>query len=887
MAPHAPLDAPFILSTSRVLVGAYRPQTVTLHSLAEAARSAPIRDKDPYKTSGWYLGECDPVAGLPADAARTRSAVVLDIEPSREGDAVPDDVPDRIARLPWHSLTYASPSYRPSSPRWRVIIPLQESVYAPCVSDLTAWVIHQLGDPRWVDPSCAQPARRFFAPTISSSNPDREAIREGGLPVHLREGRRFLAEGEVPHDFRPRVLPRSQRRIPRRGRLRKDPRTIKGVYGAFNRCFTLDDVIELSAQWPCGPLPYAHTTDTTWRWLGAAQDGAEGEGDASLSQINRAMPLYYDHAMSSPHGGTALCAFDLAASWMYGPLAARDGRQNVDAGHSDGVVLWKRSSTKKFAEFLVKESGLVPRLVEDAGFDDAPAQLPAEQDAGSGKGVGEAEEKEEEEEVIPPDSDRPEGLATWESLYVALREQGADVWTPSRIERALSPRDSKSLSRKLTNVSDQEILLAHDPVLRGAVVNARSGSLGWLRQLPGQRRHSTSDATYQQFGYYPTMETDLTLVRLHLSTHYSKESISADTARVLWQSALGQARKVDKFYEYLMSLPAWDGESRLGQWHPGVRDSEFDHLVMRKFVIALVARTLDPGCEMGWMPVFIGPPSTYKSSTLRWLVDGRYSEIFGLDEPHVMERIARRPLAIWDEFHLSSSERDPQVNLVKTMVTRTADSWHVNYARTPSYSPRMWVLAATANAFDVPPAMDGMRRFMPVHIESGGGPSLPDGRPQWRTDEWREQVLAEALAAARAGEPITMSDERAQSLQEEAVGEVQEDILEEEELARFVTRRLPLEWCEWSTSRREAYLRADDSGLPLPGFSGEVGLPEFFTPGVLIEDGLGLRARRIPQTTRISVARAMRSLGWRQSKRKVSRRRRRVWVRPAEAAADA
>ena len=882
MAPTHPFDAPLTISTSRVLIGVYRPETVTLSTLAEAARRAPVRDKDPYKTGGWYFGECDPVGGLPADAARTRTAAVLDIEPSREGDAVPDDVPDRIARLPWHSLVYASPSYRPSSPRWRVIIPLREPIPALRVGVLTAWVIHQLGDPRWVDLSCAQPARRFFAPTISSSNPDQEELRRDGLPVHLHEGERFLAEGEVPQDFQPKVWPRSQGRIPRRGRLRKDPRTIPGVYGAFNRCFTLDDVIELSAQWPCGPLPYAHTTDTMWRWLGAAQDGAEGEGDASLSQISRGMPLYYDHAMSSPHGGSALCAFDLAASWMYGPLAARDGRPNVDAGHSDGVVLWKRSSTKKFSEFLVKESGLVPRLVEDAGFDEGPAQLPVEREADSGEGPGEVEE----EEVVPPESDCLDGLATWESMYVALREQGVDVWTPSRIERELTPRDSKSLSRRLTNVSDQEILLAHDPVLRGAVVSARSGSQGWLRPLPGQRRYSTTESTYQQFGYYPASESDVTLVRTHLSLHYSRETISADAARVLWQSALGQARKADKFYEYLMSLPAWDGESRLGRWHPGVRDSEFDHLVMRKFVIALVARTLDPGCEMGWMPVFIGPPSTYKSSTLRWLVDGRYSEIFGLDEPHVMERIARRPLAIWDEFHLSSSERDPQVNLVKTMVTRTADSWHVNYARTPSYSPRMWVLAATANSFDVPPAMDGMRRFMPVHIESGGGSRLPDGRPRWRTDEWREQVLAEALAAARAGEPITMSDERSQALQEEAVDEVQEDILEEEELARFASRRLPLEWCEWSMSRREAYLRAEDSGLPLPGFSGEVGLPEFFTPGVLIEDGLGLRARRVPQTTRISVARAMRSLGWRQSKRRVSRRRRRVWVRPAEAGAE-
>lgn len=881
MAPHRPLDAPFTISTSRVLVGVYRPETVTLSALARAAQQAPVRDKDPYKTGGWYFGECDPVVGLPADAARTRTAVVLDIEPSREGDAVPDDVPDRIARLPWHSLIYASPSYRPSAPRWRVIIPLREPITATRVGLPTAWVIYKLGDPRWVDLSCAQAARRFFAPTISSANPEREELGRSGLPVHLHEGERFLAEGEVPQDFRPKVWPRSQCRIPRRGRLRKDPRTIPGVYGAFNRCFTLDDVIELSAQWPCGPLPYAHTTDTTWRWLGAAQDGAEGEGDASLSQINRNMPLYYDHAMSSPHGGSALCAFDLATSWMYGPLAARDGRPNVDEGHSKGVVLWKRSSTKKFAEFLVKESGLVSRLVEDAGFDAAPPESPAEQESDP-EGFDAADDG-EEEDVIPPDSDCIDGIATWESMYVALREQGVDVWTPSRIEKALSPRDSKSLSRKLTSVSDQEILLAHDPVLRGAVVSARSGSEGWIRTLPGRRRHSMAESVYQHFGYYPASESDGTLVRMHLSTHYSKKFVSADAARVLWQGALGQARKVDKFYEYLMSLPAWDGESRLSRWHPGVRDSEFDHLVMRKFVIALVARTLDPGCEMGWMPVFIGPPSTYKSSTLRWLTDERYSEIFGFDEPHVMERIARRPLAIWDEFHLSSSERDPQVNLVKTMVTRTADSWHVNYARTPSYSPRMWVLAATANSFDVPPSMDGMRRFMPVHIESGGGPRLPDGRPQWRTDEWRAQVLAEALAAARAGEPITMSDERSQSLQAEAVDEVQEGILEEEGLARFVARRLPLEWCSWSSSRREAYLRADDAGLPLPGFSGEVGLPEFFTPGVLIEDGLGLRARRVPQTTKTSVSRAMQNLGWRLSKRKVSGRRLRVWVRPDNA----
>lgn len=850
----------FPVMRARTIITRFTPAELSLEALADEARHAPVVEKRSHLAPAIFFGEAEQSGPtLAAKDARTRTALALDVEQREErgekGAPVPADFLSRLEGLPYALLAYGSPSYTSEFPRWRVVVPTRRPLSPEETIRCTGWLIDRLGATEWTDPVSVQPSRRYYAPIIGAGNPEAGQLAETGLPVFLHHGSALFAPDDVPDDWSPEAPEfRGGGRVAVTGRHRQDPRGIDGPYGDFNRAFSLEDVIELSADWDCGRLPYEEDRPRAWRWLGAANDGADEPGAPSLTQINPDVPLYHDHATSSPHGGRTLCAFDLAASWFCGPLAARDGRVDLDAGRSEDLPPAKRASTKAFAEWVQSQPDLMARIT---------GMRPAPLDPGSSPASA---------------APRPSAAA------IAPSPGDGGVWSVERINsdpNGLTNRDSNG-SRKFDNMSDVDFLVAHDPVLRSAVTDARTGARGWRQELPGRAVDPQRVSFCRAHGYYPLTDADEPAIRAYVSRQYSKRAISRDAGHRIFEECFEHAPRVDAFRDYLESLPQWDGVSRLERFHPGVRDSELDRSAARKFLVALVKRTFEPGCEMGWMPIFIGAPETFKSSTLRWLVRDRYTEIFSLETPHVMESIVEEPLTIWDEFHLYRSERDPQVDLVKSVITRTSDTWRRNYARTHTVSPRMWVMAATANSLELP-SMDGLRRFVPIHVDSAGGERNADGGPAWRTDELRDQLLAEAVHAYRAGESIVFSEAPLRRLQAESVAEEQGDSPVKVSLLRLLNLRLPGNWCGLLADTRRKWLENPMMAGEAPS-TDLVRLP-FFTPDILLEDGLGIRGR-YGRVERVEIKRVMQQLGWHWSKRQVSGSSVNVWVRPDEPGAD-
>ena len=838
------LTEPFPLMEADRFNGEYRSVTLSLSDLADRVRHAEVRDKLTWSAPGLFFGEAtqsETEGPISTGLVKCRTALVLDIE----GERVPADAPARVARLPWASLMYGSPTYRSVSPRWRAVIPSRVPLSPADTARATRWIIHVLGAREWVDPTCDQTARRYFAPLISSSNDDAGLIELEGLPCHLSGGseERWFSLSDVPESFEPPVS--STRAY--RGR-RKDPRDRDDVYGAFARCFDLDTAIERCEEWCGRPLPYEHAKENSWRWTGADADGAGAPGSQALVQFAPDAPLYFDHAGSSPHHGETLWVFDIVASWMFGPQAARDGREDFDGERARSLPPQDRPSTKKLLEFIEGRMELFPEL--SAEVFSAPVELPALPASAD-----------------PADVTRPDD----------------STWTVDEVRARLSPLRTPSMTRKLDAPGDRELIVAHDPVLASLVRDVRTGKVGWLTPPPGRRLTSQDEETAARVGYYPRNGEDLSLVRDYVSSTYAGRLVTADVARLILDRAVSSARPHDGFAEYLDALPKWDGVPRLGRWHAGVVDDPDDVLAMRRFVISLVARTRRPGCKVGWIPVFVGAQDTLKTTTLEWLVGDRCYRMENLDEPHLMEKLVRYPLVIWDEFHLSQSDRDPHVNRAKALITGSSDMWHENYSTSESEAARMWVMAATTNTFDIPASMEGTRRFMPVRIASDGGSRGADGAPLWRTEALRGQILAEAVAAFEAGEPFTLSDPAGREAQRRALSRVREDAPEMEDIARFLSQEWPAGWCAASEEARSFYRRqrATTPNLEVRSVPGELALLPVVTVRVLLQDALCLPpAQCSSQRVRTRVKAVLRELGWTPGKRRVGGMSTAVWVRP-------
>ena len=832
------LTEPFNIMEADQFNAEYRSVRLSLFDLADRVRHAQVRAKVTWSAPGLFFGDAtqSPTDGpISRDTVKWRTALVLDIE----GEQVPADAPARVARLPWASLMYGSPTYRSVSPRWRVIIPSKDPLSEEDTARATWWAIHSLGAQEWTDPTCTQVARRYFAPLIASINDEAGLLELEGLPCHLSGGSegRWFSLSDVPGSFEPPAAASSR---PYRGR-RQDPRCRSDVYGAFARCYDLDTVIERSEGWCGRPLPYEHAKENSWRWTGAECDGEAAPGSQALVQFAQDAPLYFDHSSSSPHHGQTLWAFDIVASWMYGPQAARDGRRDFDGESARTLPPQERPSTRKLLEFIEGRMELFPELAAEV-FPE-PVELPA----------------------LPASTD------------------AASTWTAEAVRAKLSPLRTPSMTRKLDAPGDRELIVDHDPVLTSLVRDVRTGKVGWLTPPPGRRLTSQDEEAAVRVGYYPRNGEDLSLVRDYVSSTYAGRLVTADVAKLILDRAVSSARPHDGFAEYLDALPKWDGVPRLGRWHAGVVDDPDGMLAMRRFVISLVARTRQPGCKVGWIPVFVGAQDTLKTTTLEWLVGDRCYRMENLDEPHLMEKLVRYPLVIWDEFHLSQSDRDPYVNRAKALITGSSDMWHENYSTSESEAARMWVMAATANTFDIPSSMEGTRRFMPVRIASDGGPRNGDGSPAWRTEALREQVLAEAVVAFEAGEPFTLSDPMGREAQRRALARVREDAPETEDVARFLSQEWPSGWCAASADARAFYRRqrASTPILEVQNVPGELVLLPAVTVKVLMQDALCLPASSwSSQKVRMRVKAALRGLGWVPGKRRVGGVSTAVWLRP-------
>lgn len=190
---------------------------------------------------------------------------------------------------------------------------------------------------------------------------------------------------------------------------------------------------------------------------------------------------------------------------------------------------------------------------------------------------------------------------------------------------------------------------------------------------------------------------------------------------------------------------AWDGVDRLGHWlHEclGTADSTYHRMVGTFFLQGLVARVLDPGCQMDHMVVLEGGQGHGKSSALRVLAGQWFADTpIRIGDKDALLNLAG--VLIYEVAELDSFNK-AEVTAVKQYVSGRVDRVREPYTRRPVDRPRSCVLAGTTNQHEYFKDPTGSRRFWPV--------SIPGAVKLDKLREWREQLFAEAVHRFKAGE---------------------------------------------------------------------------------------------------------------------------------------
>jgi hypothetical protein len=235
---------------------------------------------------------------------------------------------------------------------------------------------------------------------------------------------------------------------------------------------------------------------------------------------------------------------------------------------------------------------------------------------------------------------------------------------------------------------------------------------------------------------------------------------------------VARERGFNRTRDALEALPRWDGRRRLDRWlceALGAADSEYTRAVGRAWLVSAMARAFSPGCKADHLLLLEGGQGIGKSTALSILGGDGYKDLmFSAHDKDAMQDLRGAWVVEYSELN-GLAKRDDE--WLKGHIARAVDSYRASYGRDSQDYPRGCVLAGTVN-----PSGDGRylrdaenRRYWPVACEAPA--STIRQRLGWLSAN-RDQVLAEALAAYRAGEVWYLDRDVGQGAEQEARREI-------------------------------------------------------------------------------------------------------------------
>lgn len=253
--------------------------------------------------------------------------------------------------------------------------------------------------------------------------------------------------------------------------------------------------------------------------------------------------------------------------------------------------------------------------------------------------------------------------------------------------------------------------------------------------------------------------------------------------------------------EYFSGLQ-WDGRERIDTLlidYFGAEDTPYTRAVIRKTLVAAVARIFEPGKKFDSILVLNGPQGLGKSTFFARLGMEWFSDSLSISD--MRDKTAAEKLQGYWILEISEMNgiKKTDVETVKSFVSRQDDKFRQAYGVNVESHPRSCIIVGSTNSEsgflrDV----TGNRRFWPVHV-----PGTGKFRP-WEVAEI-DQIWAEAIQLYRDGEELFLKGAEA----EEAY-KMQQDAMESDDregiVAEYLERLLPDTWNAMDLYQRRAFL---------------------------------------------------------------------------------
>lgn len=669
----------------------------------------------------------------------SRSALVLDADhPSK-------DLMDRWQLVfPYAYVAHTTYNSAPDAPRYRIIIPTDREMATDEYWAVATAVMALVGADQW-DPSCAQAARFMFKPSAQEPGWFQRWVEDADpLPVDT-----FL------EDFDPDLAGKP---MPTPHRNKRDPFTLDGVLGAFNRAYT--DTDELIQAYD---LPYESVAEDRWRLVGAISAAGMGQMGPGL---------WYSHHTNDPAGGKACSAFDLVRCHRFGDLDDEAPAQ---------TPINRLPSYSAMQDLAADD----PRVIAELVGADFTEELDADP-----------------------------GTASWRLDLKLNRKTG-------------KPEDV---------IHNWDLIRDNDQVFKLLMYNEFSlavectGDLPWRPLSRGGPAFNTAD-------------------RAALS-HYIEREYRIRPGRWLIDELVAttaQQRYVNPVRDYLNTL-RWDGTPRLETCLPGVHPTPFTRMVARKVLVAAVARIFDPGCKWDHTLVLQGDEGLGKSWWVDRMAQGYSASLGRLNDKDTLITMQRTWIMVADEgFSLKKADSD----VMKEFLTRREDVFRLPYDREAQPHPRHSVIWASINDEVFLRAQQGNRRFLIVRcVDRVDFDAM--------TQDYVDQVWAEALHLYHAGERLFLEDEESDVAALEREQFTEEDALVGV-IEEYLSTLVPPDWDEMSPDARQMWLTNRADGM-VP--AGTVPLQRVCSTQIWVE-ALGNRVGNHRRTDLLEINTALKSIkGW-------------------------